>query len=334
MSCAKSSGRSSRPSRRMARSVTGPVTCPTGAARFCARSAVTTWSTPTPAAVSRAGSSTTFSVALSAPATFTCATPAMARSSPPTTWSPIWVSCAGVRVSEVSASETIGCCAGSKRWTIGSTISVGSCARTAEIASRTSWVASSVGLSNLNWTMIWAKPSLDVEVSWSSLDGRRDRFTRIREEPSEGWATGAPGVMGLPPSRGVQTGGNAETTDDAETAGSAPSGSRCLALLAGNSRPVSSREHPHARRAHEHDDAERRPAERVGEEAVGLVAHDARRIADVHDEEDERDRDETVQDLAEHQRTDWVHAEQVAEHGEGDAGHDHAVELPGAARTS
>ena len=37
------------------RSVSGPVRLPTGAARFCARSAPTTWSTPTPDAASRAG---------------------------------------------------------------------------------------------------------------------------------------------------------------------------------------------------------------------------------------------------------------------------------------
>ena len=66
-------------------------------------------------AANRVGSSTTFSVAESAPAIFTCATPAMARRSLPRVRSAISVSCDGVSVFDVSASETIGCVDGSNR---------------------------------------------------------------------------------------------------------------------------------------------------------------------------------------------------------------------------
>ena len=48
------------------------------------------------------------SVALSPPTTFTCATPATARSSPPIWLSASCVSCGTVRLVDVSASETIG----------------------------------------------------------------------------------------------------------------------------------------------------------------------------------------------------------------------------------
>src|ERR1051326_3810074 len=47
---------------------------------------------------------------------------------------------------------------------IGSRISCGSCDRTAEIASRMSCVAWSTGLLKTNCTMIWANPSVDVEL--------------------------------------------------------------------------------------------------------------------------------------------------------------------------
>ena len=108
------------------------------------------------------------SCALSPPTTFTCATPAIARSSPPIVWSAICVSCGGESTLDVSASDTIGSWFGSKRWMIGSMISAGSCARTAEMASRTSCVAWSTGFENTNWTMICAKPSVDVELILST----------------------------------------------------------------------------------------------------------------------------------------------------------------------
>ena len=54
------------------------------------------------------GRTSTLSCALSPPTTFTCATPGIARSSPPICWSASCVSCGVVSVVDVSASETIG----------------------------------------------------------------------------------------------------------------------------------------------------------------------------------------------------------------------------------
>ena len=192
----------------MERSVSGPVTCPTGAARFCERRALTTWSTPTPAAVRRVGSSTTLSVAESAPATFTWATPATARSSPPICWSAIWVSCVGVSVVDVSASETMGSASGSKRWMSGSMISVGSCARTAEMASRTSCVAWSTGLSKLNWTMICANPSVDVERTSSSPLMLATRSSMRSTTSRSTWSGEAPGYATATKTIGASMSGN------------------------------------------------------------------------------------------------------------------------------
>jgi hypothetical protein len=81
---------------------------PTGAARFCERNAVTTWSIPTPSDARSVGRTFTLSCALSPPTTFTCATPPIARRSPATVCSAICVSCGGVSTFDVIASETIG----------------------------------------------------------------------------------------------------------------------------------------------------------------------------------------------------------------------------------
>ncbi len=63
---------------------------------------------PTPAAARSFGRTSTLSCALSPPTTFTCATPAIARSSPPIVWSASCVSCGGESTLDVSASDTIG----------------------------------------------------------------------------------------------------------------------------------------------------------------------------------------------------------------------------------
>ncbi len=80
-SLAKSSGVSSRPLSRMARSSSAPLSRPTGAARFCASSACTTSATLTPAACRSAGRSSTVSSRSRPPTTLTCATPGTVRSS-------------------------------------------------------------------------------------------------------------------------------------------------------------------------------------------------------------------------------------------------------------
>ena len=59
-----------------------PFSCPTGAARFCARSALHDLIDADARDCRSVGRSSTFSCALSPPTTFTCATPAIERSSP------------------------------------------------------------------------------------------------------------------------------------------------------------------------------------------------------------------------------------------------------------
>jgi hypothetical protein len=150
----------------------------------------------------------TFIVALSAPAMFTWATPGTARRSPPIVLSASSVSCEGVSVVDVSASERIGCDDGSKRWTIGSMISAGNWARTAEIASRTSWVASSVGLLNLKMTMTWANPSVDVERSSSSPEIPAMRSSRRSTTSRSTWSGDAPGYAMPTKTIGASMSGN------------------------------------------------------------------------------------------------------------------------------
>ena len=123
---------------------------------------------PTPAVCRSAGRISTLSCALSDPTMLTWATPGMARSSAPIVWSASDVISGAVSVVEVMASETIGSVFGSKRWMIGSRISGGSWPRTSEIASRTSCVAWLTSFEKANWTMIWAKPSVELELILST----------------------------------------------------------------------------------------------------------------------------------------------------------------------
>ncbi len=81
---------------------------PTGTARFCDCSAPTTWPTLTPAVCIAVGLISTVISRSIAPTTSTSATSRMPRSSLVTPGSAICVSCAPVRLFEVSASVTIG----------------------------------------------------------------------------------------------------------------------------------------------------------------------------------------------------------------------------------
>ncbi len=134
----KSAGVSRRPRRRMLRSSCGVFSRPTGAARFCARRALTTWPTLVCAACSASGLSSTASARCSPPTTDTCATPGSERSSRATVGSASRVSAAVDKDSEVRVRETTGWFDGSKRVSTGSSSSTGSFDRTPEMASRMS----------------------------------------------------------------------------------------------------------------------------------------------------------------------------------------------------
>ena len=84
------------------------------------------------------------------------ATPGIARISRATTLSASCVSSAGVSASDESAMETMGKSFGENRRMIGSSISAGSSARMAEMASRTSFEASCGSLLNSNSMASWA----------------------------------------------------------------------------------------------------------------------------------------------------------------------------------
>ncbi len=167
-SCSNSRGDSNRPRRRMVRSSKSPVSRPTGAARFCDCSAITTCPTPIPAACSASGRSSTVSSRSSAPTTFTCATPPMPRSSRVRPGSAMRLSSGASIRAEESARETIGRSLGSKRVRIGSSISRGRSPRIPEIASRMSCVACCRSLSKSKMTMIDAKLSSACELMSST----------------------------------------------------------------------------------------------------------------------------------------------------------------------
>jgi len=121
-----SRGDSMRPTRRMLCSSSGPLTRPTGAVVFCARSAFTTSVTETLNSRSFSARSSTESSRRSEPLTVTVATPSMPRKR-----SASWSSASreiSEKLCEVdeSAMNMIGCADGSMRVRIGSRISVGS----------------------------------------------------------------------------------------------------------------------------------------------------------------------------------------------------------------
>ena len=155
----KSAGVARRPRSRMVRSSSWPSSRPTGAERFCACSAPTTWATPTPAACSALGRSSTVSSRSTPPTTVAWATPAMPRSRRTIPGSAISVSAGPDSFGDDSTSETTGRSAGSKRVSTGSSISGGRSLRTALISSRICWVASCRSFSYANWTMNTAKLS-------------------------------------------------------------------------------------------------------------------------------------------------------------------------------
>jgi hypothetical protein len=157
---AKSAGVSSRPLSRMARSSSAPLSRPTGAARFCASSAWTTWATLIPAACMSAGRTCTVSSRSSPPTTVTCATPGTVRRSRTIMGSASRVRTAVGTCAEVRASESTDCCEGSNRVRTGSSISVGRSARWVEIASRMSCEASWTSFSKSKKTTNWARPSV------------------------------------------------------------------------------------------------------------------------------------------------------------------------------
>ncbi len=136
---------------------------PTGTARFCDCSAITTCPTLTPAVCIAVGSTSTVISRSTAPATVTSATSLMPRSALVIPGSAICVSCAPVRWSDVSASVTIGKSFGSNRLRIGSSISSGSSLRISEILSRISCSASAGSFPNSNSAMITPKLSSDCE---------------------------------------------------------------------------------------------------------------------------------------------------------------------------
>ena len=104
----KSAGASSRPLRRIVRSFMSPSRRPTGAARFCACSALTTSATLTPDACRSRGRISTTSSRSMPPARSTDATPGIARSRRVMSGSAMRVSSAPVSPGEDSVSDTIG----------------------------------------------------------------------------------------------------------------------------------------------------------------------------------------------------------------------------------
>src|SRR5689334_20500674 len=166
-SWAKSDGPSGRPRRRIVRSSRPPVSLPTGAARFWASSACTTWETLTPAASRAAGWSSTVISRSIPPTTLTCATPPIARSDRVTPGSAKRVSVAAGTVSDVSVSVTTGSSEGSNRVNTGSFISVGRSSRLVEMASRMSCEACWIGFSNSKKMVQEARPSVAEHVDFS-----------------------------------------------------------------------------------------------------------------------------------------------------------------------
>ena len=122
----------------MVRSSSVPLSRPTGAARFCACSACTTWATLTPASSSAGGCTSTVISRLMPPTTLTWATPGIARSARATPGSASRLSVVAGTVAEVSVIVTTGASEGSNRVSTGSSISVGRSARLVEMASRIS----------------------------------------------------------------------------------------------------------------------------------------------------------------------------------------------------
>ncbi len=151
--CANSAGLASRPRSRIERSVSGPFTRPTGAARFWVCRAAATSPADTPAAARASGRSSTVSSRTCPPTIRTSATPCAARSSRFTTSSASRVSAGTGSEPDVSVSVTMGMSAGSNRVMIGSSISVGRSCRFALIASRTSCVICWGSLSKSKNTM-------------------------------------------------------------------------------------------------------------------------------------------------------------------------------------
>jgi hypothetical protein len=138
----------------MVRSSNLPFTRPTGAARFWACSAPTTWATPTPAACSASGFSSTVSSRSTPPTRFTSATPGTLLIAPVTSGSAMRVSSSGERSGDDSVSETMGKSLVLIRVMIGSFISGGRSCRTSEILSRMSCEASCRSFEKLNWTVM------------------------------------------------------------------------------------------------------------------------------------------------------------------------------------
>jgi hypothetical protein len=143
----KSVGPSSRPLRRMVRSVSASVTRPTGAARFWLCIACTTSATVTPAASSFAGSSSIDISRSILPCSLTSATPGTLRSSLTMSGSASCVSSGAAMLFDERMIETIGKPPGSKRVSTGSFISGGRSSRILEMESRMSCDASFRSLS-------------------------------------------------------------------------------------------------------------------------------------------------------------------------------------------
>src|SRR5829696_7273019 len=90
------------------------------------------------------------------------------------------------------------------------------------------WSRASAAMPNTARAIVTTTVMIGRRIAKSEMNidagGRRDRFTRIREKPSQGWATHAPDLTleTSCPSLGLRNDANAETTDEAETGGSPP----------------------------------------------------------------------------------------------------------------
>ncbi len=195
---AKSAGVSSRPSRRMVRSSSVPLSRPTGAARFCVCSACTTSPTPMPAACRACGLSAMVISRSMPPTTRTSATPVTPRNCRVRPGSAIRVRSPPVSVLDASVSCTIGKSFGSNLVRIGSSISGGRSLRICEMPSRMSCVASCRSLAKMNSTVI--TPKLSSALLWifltpliaeicSSIGSMTSRSTVSGEAPGYGTAT-------------------------------------------------------------------------------------------------------------------------------------------------
>ena len=132
------------------------------------------------------------------PLTVTSATPASDRSSRVMAGSAMRVSSAAESRSECRAIDMTGRSVSFNFLMIGSSISAGRSARTSEMASRMSWVASARGLSKANSIMIQAKPSWATPLTvltpaipaiCSSTGSSTSRSTMSGEAPGYGIAT-------------------------------------------------------------------------------------------------------------------------------------------------